>query len=275
MAILYVLWGIGLLAVIATSVLSAGTVSYALSHTSLEAAQRQAAAEAALARAVLALLDARPDRRWRVDGVPREFTFGEARMRVSIQDELGRIDINQADYGLLTGLFRSAGLTATEASGVADKLLDWRDTSSARRLNGAKDRDYRAAGYAAGPRNGPFQSVDEVQMIMGMTRELYQRVAPAITVYSGRPLFDPQFAPREALLALPGMSPDAVATTVAARESQGARSGIMPPTIPLGGRAFTVRTEISGSGPRGPQEAVIRLTDDPLRPFWVLSWKGN
>ena len=63
MPILYVLWGIGLLTMIAASMLSAGNVSYALSHTAIETAQDQAAAEAGVMRAVLGLLDPRPDRR--------------------------------------------------------------------------------------------------------------------------------------------------------------------------------------------------------------------
>jgi len=273
MAILYVTWGVGLLALIALSFLSTGNVSYALSHTSLESAQRQAAAEAGLVRAVLGILDPRPEKRWRVDGVPREFVFGENKMRIAVQDELGRIDLNQADQALLAGLFQSQGLNAGDAASLVDKILDWRDANPGKRLNGAKDRDYRAAGYAHGPRNGPFQSVDELQLVLGVSKELYQRAEPALTVYSGRQFIDPQFAPREALLALPTMNTGAVAAVLAARTNQGNRPGIITPGIPLGGRAFTVRTEIAGTGGVIVQEAAVRLTDQPLQPYWLLSWK--
>jgi general secretion pathway protein K len=275
MALLYVLWGIGLLGVIATSFLSSGNVSYALSHTSLETAQRLAAAEAATARAVLALLDPRPERRWRVDGVPQDFTWGDVRMRVAIQDELGRIDLNQADQGLLTGLFRSVGLSANDAAGVTDKVLDWRDPNSARRLNGAKENEYRAVGLPYAPRNGPLQSIDELQLVMSVSKEVYARIEPAITVYSGKQFIDPQVAPREALLALPTMTPGAVANAIAARSSGGTRAGILDLGIPLGGRAFTVRTEVSGSHGTHMREAVVRLTDQPAQPFWVLRLKSK
>jgi general secretion pathway protein K len=275
MAILYVVWGLGLLAMIAVSFLGTGNVSYALSHTSLEAARQQAAIEASIARAVLALTDPRPERRWRVDGMPQDFTWGGTSMRVAIQDELGRIDLNQADQGLLTGLLRSAGLSATDAADLADKVLDWRDPNPARRLNGAKEREYRTAGLPYGPRNGPFQSVDELQLVIGMSKELYARLEPALTVHSGRPLFDPQVAPRQALIALPGMSAEALAAAIAARNSGGLRAGTLDPSIPLGGRAFTVRSEISSSHGVDVHEAVIRLTDRPEQPFWVLSWKSK
>jgi general secretion pathway protein K len=274
MPILYVLWGIGLLTMIAASMLSAGNVSYALSHTAIETAQDQAAAEAGVMGAVLGLLDPRPDRRWRVDGVEKAFNWGEVTMRIAIQDELGRIDLNQADQGLLTGLFRSVGLNANDASAVVDKILDWRDANPGRRLNGAKEGDYRAANIHQGPRNGPFQSVDELQLVMGMTRDLYRRVEPAITVYSGRQFFDPQFAPREALLALPTMTADAVANIIAARTNR-AVGGVIPTAIPLGGRAFSIRTKIPSSTGVAVHEAVVRLTDDARRPFWVLGWKSR
>jgi general secretion pathway protein K len=272
MAIVYVLWGIALLSSMAMSLLSTGNVSYHLSRHGLQMAQADMAAEAALARAVLALVDRRPERRWRVDGIPQDFAFAGVKMRVAIQDELGRIDLNQADQSLLVGLFRSAGLGAQAAMSLVDKILDWRDESPGRRVNGAKDREYRAAGLAYGPRNGPFQSIDELKLVMDMTPELFERVAPALTVYSGRQFLDPQFAPREALLALPGMTTSAVSTHIAARANQ-ARAGMIDPAIPLNGRAFSIRTDLPSAGGTQVREAVIRLSDHPLQPYWVLSWR--
>jgi general secretion pathway protein K len=272
MAILYVLWGIALLSSVAISLLSSGNVSYHLSRQGLHVAQADALAEAAVSRAVLALLDRRPERRWRVDGVSQDFVFAGIAMRIAIQDELGRIDLNHADQSLLVGLFRSAGLGAQAAGSLVDKILDWRDTNPARRLNGAKDREYAAAGLAYKPRNGPFQSVDELKLVMDMTPELFERVAPALTVYSGRQFLDPQFAPREALLALPGLDAGAVSARIAARANQ-ARAGTIDQSMPLHGRAFGIRTELPGPGGVLVREAVIRLTDNPRQPYWVLSWR--
>src|SRR5262249_22514762 len=120
--------------------------------------------------------------------------------------------------------------------------------------------------------NGPFQSVDELKLVLGITPAIYRRVEPALTVYSGRPFLDPQFAPPQALAALPGQSREATAAVIAARSAQGARAGIVgSPT--LGGRAFSIRLEIAR--PEGPQtrEVVVRLTDQPNDPYWVLSWR--
>src|SRR5258708_2577254 len=198
-------------------------------------------------------------------------------MRISIQDELGRIDLNTAEGSLLISVLQSTGLDAKSASDLADKMLDWRDANPAKRLNGAKDRDYRIAGLSYRPRSGPFQGVDELKLVMGMTAELFRRLAPALTVYSGRPFIDPPGAPAGALLALPTMDATKVAALIAARaESTTAPEDGQPLamlSLQLIGRAFTVHVEFETSGALPAHDVAIRLIDDPIKPFWVLSRK--
>jgi hypothetical protein len=62
---------------------------------------------------------------------------------------------------------------------------------------------------------------------------------------------------------------------IAARNSQRIGAGIIAPGIPMGGRAFAVRMEMSESNGIHTHETVVRLTDEPLHPYWVLSWKSN
>ncbi|MBV8755027.1 MAG: general secretion pathway protein GspK [Hyphomicrobiales bacterium] len=270
MPLLSVLWGLALLAAIATSFISAGGTSYRLARNAVDAIEVDVAAEAAVNRVVLGLLDLNAQTQWRTDGVPRLFDFEGTRMQVRVQDELGRIDLNNADGTLLIGLFQSVGLDPQAASALTDKILDWRDSSTLKRLNGAKDPEYRDAGLPYRPRNGPFQSVDELKLVMGMTPELFRRVEPALTVYSGRPSFDPQLAPPEALRALPNMNAQNVAALVASRNAQPAVAAL-PPI----GRAFAIRIDIER--PTGVQhrDAVVRVTDHPQQIFWLLSWKDR
>jgi general secretion pathway protein K len=281
MALTSVLWGIGLLSIVSVSFLWGSTISYRLARNSVELSQIDAVAEAAVNRAALSLLDQRPESHWRTDGVAYSFGFGGASLKVSIQDELGRIDLNSADTPLLSGLFRSAGLDAVAADRLVDKILDWRDLSPAKRLNGAKDREYQAAGFGYRPRNGPFQSVDELKLVMDMTPDLFRRVEPAITVYSGRPLIDPQVAPREALLALTAMDAQKADSIIAARTADSNRAALSAPGIaataqlPVAGRAFTVTADIERSNGTVTRQAVIRMTEDPARPYWILAWKGR
>jgi general secretion pathway protein K len=174
-------------------------------------------------------------------------------------------------------LLRSVGLEPGAAGALADKIADWRTATSLKHLNGAKEQDYRALGSGYRPRNGPFQSVDELMLVMDMTPALFKRIEPALTVYSGRQFFDPQLAPREALRALPNMTPDGVESALAARGSQQmfmerwAGDGITP----LRGRAFTIRTEFEKSNRMFVHEAIVRLTESPDQPYWLLSWRAK
>ena len=109
---------------------------------------------------------------------------------------------------------------------------------------------------------------------MGMTPDLFRRIEPALTVYSGRPSIDPQLAPREALLALPGMDGTKADAVIAARAN---RQTAIPPSeemIPLHGRAFAIRAEIERPGGSFVQRAVIRLTGNRSQPYWILNWKS-
>jgi general secretion pathway protein K len=215
----------------------------------------------------------------RADGVPQAFDLAGRRVQVAVQDELGRIDLNQADGTLLTSLFFSIGLDAAAAAALVDKILDWRDASPLKRLNGAKAADYRTAGYGYQPRNGPFQSVDELKLVMGMTPEIFARVEKAVTVYSGRPRFDPQVAPREALLALPAMDAAQAAAIMAARASQaGVAAGGLPggfgdPLTALKGRAFTLVAQFQATDRVVTRKAAIRISGNPNQPYWVLNWQ--
>lgn len=273
MVLAYAIWGFAVLATMALSVLSVGGATYRLGGSAAQAAQAEASVEWAVHRAVLGLLDRRVEHRWRVDGVPRNLLAGAFDARVSVQDELGRIDLNHADASLLIGLLASAGVPAVEAGRLSDRILDWREPGTLKRLNGAKEAEYADAQLSYRPRRGPFQSVDELTLVLGMTSVLFQRIAPALTVYSGRPTIDPQFAPREALLALPGASPTDVAGVVRDRFRGGSTArGVIDPSVPLAGRAFTIRVVVSASGGTYGRDAVVRLTDNPSQMYWVLNW---
>ena len=275
MPIIAVMLGLGLLGAIALSLNWNGNVSSSLAHNALELAKTNAVVEAVISRAVIALYELQPERRWKLDGTPRLFEFDGTKVEVSIQDELGKIDLNQAEESALVNLLRSAGLDAEASTGLADKIIDWRTATSLKQLNGAKEAEYRASGSAFQPRNGPFQSVDELLLVMDMTPDIFRRIEPALTVYSARQFIDPQVAPREALLSLPGMTTDTIAATLAARQAQAVsverlagNNGAL-----LGGRAFTIRTEFQANNGSIRHEAVVRITGNSDQPYWLLSWK--
>ncbi|PDT87484.1 general secretion pathway protein GspK [Bradyrhizobium sp. Y36] len=258
MPLLSVLWGIALLAVIATTAMDATGTSRKLADNGLYAAEADAIAEAAIVRAAIGLSDPTPGTGWRADGRPRQFELRRWRAVVRIQDELGRIDLNFADQDLLFGLLRSAGIEPQKATVLALAILEWRMTP----VPGVS-----ASGQ---PQRRLFQSVNEVLLVPGMSPDLFARIEPALTVYSQRPTFDPQLAPAEALLALPGASRDQVAQTLAHRAQVALRADAAPS---LKGRAYSLAIEATDGSHKRVYRATIRFTDDPAKPYWLLDFQ--
>jgi general secretion pathway protein K len=269
MPLLYVLWTISLLTIIAVAAQSSGGLSYRLVRNSADAAQHDTFAEAALNRAILFVLDERDNEHLPVDGSAETFSLNEIEVTVRVQDELGRIDINHADASLLANLFRAADVPADKAQQLADGVLDWRDSDSLRRLNGAEQKEYQQAGLPYQPRNGPFLTIEELRLVLGMTPEIFQRVEPALTVYSGKATIDPRFAPPLAMRALFGENV-AQATDPPGTASQ---SGNRSVTRLRSGGAYRIQIEFSRKSVPVIRETVVRFRGDQGHPYWLMQWR--
>jgi hypothetical protein len=60
-----------------------------------------------------------------------------------------------------------------EADVISDCILDWRDEDSLTRMHGAEEKDYEAKGLPYRPANGPFNTMAELLLVMGVTPELF------------------------------------------------------------------------------------------------------
>lgn len=265
MALVQVLWGVSLLLIVASSLMATGVEAYRQSRTALKLAEEALTIEAATNRAILGLLDARPHQRWQALGEARTFTLNSLTVRITVEDELGRIDLNHAERMTLVSLLRSAGMDTPSADVLSDKLLDWREPRSMRSANGAGQEVYAGSGLFQHPRNGPFQSVDELMSVAGMTKSVFNRIDPALTVYSGRQWIDPQVASRQTLAALPGMTEQSVQEVIASRVT----AKQMQPDTALAGRAF--RVQLTSVKPATPlRDIVIRLVGVPWNRYWIM-----
>ncbi len=242
------------------------------------------AAEAGIHRAVFEMRSSDMETRWVPDGRPYQMPFGEAEVEIRITDESGKINLNSADAELLTDFFISRGVEELEALHLADAILDWRDPDDMPRLYGAEIDDYHAAGYPYGPANENFRSVDELQQVIGMTWELFQRVESYLTVHSGRGQINPAFASPEVLAAMPDMDQEAAQMFVEERWQfhPADQQALMLPNGQMvnlqgGGRTFSIRSRATlDNGIWSEIEATVSLgTDTRGRPFRIQRWRDN
>ena len=207
---------------------------------------------------------------WRADGTVYVWPFAGGTVLISIQDEAGKIDLNRAPDELLEGLFVSVGVDEREARALIDAISDFRDPNELKRLNGAEDRDYRAAGLAYGAKDAPFEVVEELHQVLGMTPELYAQVAPALTVHARRRRVNRATAPPLVLRALPGLDAAGVEALIAAREEAGGGAAASLRRA----RVVTIRAEArTDSGAVYVREAVVRLTRGRAQPFRIEAWR--
>lgn len=255
--------------VLILSVMAAGMVALSRSQTRTTTHLEQqirsdVLAEAATNIAILRLSDPRPEKRWVADRSSHDLSvFGQS-LTVMAADELGRIDLNSADDDLLRALLEAADVDADGAFALVDAIRDWTDPDELRRLKGAELEDYLANGRDYGPSNQPFEKIDELALVLGITDDLYSRLQPALTVYTGRRNVDPQHA--GALVQAALANPDDEGLTLSTSPQQNA--GL---AMSLGGRAIRVEIRRSHGEKQQPLgTAVVRFTDDPKEPVWFL-----
>lgn len=260
-ALLVVLWSLALLALIGTHVTTTGRSEAQLAANLRGAAAAEAAADGALHRAVFHLLDPSP-RRWPPDGVPREIALpGGGVAVVRAESEAGKINPNLAPAGLLGALLLHLGAEPRAAASIAASILDWRTAGQRPRPNGAKEPQYRAAGRDYAPPGRPFESLDELGLVLGMTPELLARLAPFLSIYqAGEP--DLRFAH-------PLVAQAVVDAAGAGLDREGAPDTDAAPVVVVtaaatlpGGARFTRRAHVRlGPGTRG-------------RGWQILTWRA-
>ncbi len=231
-ALVLVLWVLSLLTIMAgsfaLSMRREAAIVSGLSHN----AQATAVAESGLAVAELMLLNPDQQQRWRTDGSIYQLDYTDAQVRIRLVAETGKIDINTADQALLEGLMTYAPLAAEEQTKLVNAILDWRDEDDLVHIDGAEKDEYKKAGLSYQPRNKPFQSVEELQLVLGMNEQIFNWLENRVTVYSGQPKVDLTQATQEVLQVLPGLDAESIASYIAARR-ESAINGLPPPAFPL------------------------------------------
>jgi len=154
----------------------------------------------------------------------------DRQFKVTFGSEGARLNLN---YVLLTkhkeileNLFTQWGLQIEQADHVADCLYDWITPGDLKSLDGAKAEDYAQANLPQRPTGKPFDSFDEVKLVMGV--DLLEKVKPnwedSFTLWSAGPL-NINEAPPELISAVFSLDPKRVAFFTDARNGRDGIAG--------------------------------------------------
>jgi len=93
-------------------------------------------------------------------------TFGDTEMsQYGLLDESSKVNLNTADQRTLESL-------PNMTSDLAAAIIDWRDEDSTLTGNGAESNEYQSASDPYRAKNAPFETVEELLLVKGMTPEL-------------------------------------------------------------------------------------------------------
>lgn len=131
------------------------------------------------------------------------------------------VNLNNAPLELLRDALRfGAGLDEEQAQVLAERIVDWRDPDDEPLPGGAEFPAYEAAQSPFRPRNGPFESVDDLIQVLGMSFDLHDKLRGLFTTQGSAQGVDPRFAPPAVLGALAAGNASAVERIMNARRAQ-------------------------------------------------------
>lgn len=268
-ALLLVLWLLALLTALIGAFAVAARVEALQGRVLSDGSIGQQVARAGMEYALQRVADGDARSHWAADGRQYQWTFDGVPVQVRIYDESGKVDLNQTDPQTLTNLLQAVGVEAAQARQLAGAVIDWRDPDALIQPGGgAEDPDYAEAGLAWGAKDAPFESVAEVEQVLGWTPQIYAKLAPYLTIYGGRGRPDPAYAQGPVLTAL-GMD---AALALAQRE----RMANGPALVAPGSGTYSIQSR--ALLPRGGQavlQAVVRAGGGPLpgSAYTTLHWE--
>ncbi len=281
-ALILVLWILSLMMIMAGSFSLTMRREASIVSTIKNNAQAMSIAESGISIAEMMLSNPDLFKAWRADGRVYEIIADRAKIRIQLLSENGKIDINKADQQLLQSLMIHAPVDEEQQNGLVAAILDWRDPDDLVNLNGAEKDEYKAAGLNYQPSNKPFQSTEELQLVLGMDKALFAWIEPLVTVYSGQSQINLQMASKEVLQVVPGLDQGLIESYILAR-LQSVINNQPTPSFPLNSEfnnpagqndVFNVISEaVLDDHSKATVNVVIKKSEQNAEtPFQILKW---
>ena len=270
-ALLLVLWLVALLTALVGAYALTARIEALQGRVGSRGAMAQEIARAGMEYALVRVADRNPETHWQPNGRAYAWRFDGHDVQVRIIDETGKVDLNQADVPLLARLMQVLGEPPDASDALAAAIVDWRDADDlGQPVGGAEDGDYAAAGRPYGAKDAPFETIAELEQVLGMTPDLYARLEPFLTLYSGRGQPDATYAQGPVLVAM-GMDTPA---WLAQREAAGAAGALQ--LVGTGSGTYSIESRARlADGRETSLRTVVRAGASPVpgSAYTLLRWE--
>ncbi|MCU7919544.1 MAG: general secretion pathway protein GspK [Candidatus Thiodiazotropha sp. (ex Epidulcina cf. delphinae)] len=274
-ALVLVLWLVALLTVVAASFATHSKVESRLSGNAVDRLRAELMAESGISRAIMELLVNDSEQRWNLNGQIYQLESDQGVTRIAIRSSSGLLDLNKAPRELLERLFILLTEETQQREALVDRLSDWRDSDDLRRLKGAEDEDYHAAGYTYATAGRDLASIDELAYVMGFDAAKVNRLRPHVTLYSDSGGVDYRFASEEltALLKDQVAIVDEITDALAQIDSNLADLELPQGGGQAAGKIYRIQVEaVTSAGARAELQVDIELRSQDDKPYTIRSW---
>jgi general secretion pathway protein K len=177
-ALLIVLWMLVLITLLVATMSAAGRSEVRITASLRAAEIAREAVDGGVEEAIFRVATGQ----WGPGPIPQRIRVGEVLVEVRVEDEAGKVNVNDVPPELMNALLQEIGVPPATAASLTAAIEDFHSSRIEPLPGGAKAPQYLAAGLPYGPSSKPFRSLDEVRLVLGMTPEIFARLAPYISV---------------------------------------------------------------------------------------------
>ncbi len=253
-ALVGVIWSLGLIILLGMAVIVGARYRTKVTSSYASVTAAAAAAESAINLAITATLTTTSNQK--VNFPLRCRMPGGKRVTVTVEEEIGKVDLNTATPAVLARLFTALTLDQANGTRIAQRILEFRDPGRGR----GKDPYVRSTNESTNDKLGDaarFTTIMQLDQIDGISPDLFRVALRFLTVRSGRP------------------EPDGDAASPVLRELLNLDQKPARPTPgPAATGSVTIRADVrSPDGTRFIREALVSLGVENSRPFLIREWR--
>jgi general secretion pathway protein K len=201
--LLVVLWVLTSAAVLVSTFSGAVRGSTASAISEVSWTKSQVLLDAGLEIAAAHLIDMDESRRWSGKGTKHTITFADATLTITTFDTSGMIDLNKTDDEVLHAFFRKFTGSAVQANQLTAAVMQAREDASGNRQNASLKVARVTNTFSEQP---AFSDVRQLARTSGLSTEVFDRMAPYLTVFNADGLINPLVATRVVLESIPVLS---------------------------------------------------------------------
>ncbi len=183
-------------------------------------------------------------------------------LRWGVVDEESKINLNKTDPVTLTNLLTSLlSLNDEDAAKLARALLDWRQNGESEITGFFSDEYYSNLQYPYLKKSADYETLDEMLLVKGMEKQMYDRLINFVTIY-GDGTVNINTASKEVLEAL-GLPDTLVDKILTARRGKDGIDGTADDHVFL--KTFEITADVN---------SIVQLTENEARAIDALNMRG-